>query len=444
MGNQQVAERTAVWQAAVSRSMSDGRMGWPLFVFATSVLVTLLFWAILPSSFSFNESSDYATHYEPVARSLLAGNGFTIANVPATRYPPGYPMLLAAVFGLAQLTGLPEGVMLSIFILLCVGSSSVLVYLLSSSIWGPRRALISPLAFMTYPFFLWTTKQPNSEIPFILVLLGAFLLFWRALAQRDHSWRVYLGVGLLAGFAMLIRPAAIGLGLVMALLLWVVARQWMSSRARLLITGMLLLGNAIAVLPWEAYVYLHTNTIIPLSTGGVSSMRDGLTFAVNNKSHREQIAVPEDVAVVQQSLLAKYGEMSYLGSIATVLSQELASRPIAVLKLFLIKAVRSWYATDTGRLEAPSMLIQLVYLSLVGLGSLAAWRQKGSARLLCAGVLLVTLYFWFMTISVLSILRYMLPAMCLLFTLLPALLAPVSSWTTSRPGCPRTDMTVEP
>jgi 4-amino-4-deoxy-L-arabinose transferase-like glycosyltransferase len=424
--------------------MSDGRMGWPLLVFATSVLVTLLFWAILPSSFSFNESSDYATHYEPVAHSLLAGNGFTIADVPVTRYPPGYPTLLAAIFGLAQLTGLPEGVVLSTFILLCAGASSMLVYLLSSSIWGPRRALISPLAFMTYPFYLWTTKQPNSEIPFILVLLGTFFLFWRALARRDHSWRVYLGVGSLAGFAMLIRPAAIGLGLVMALILWVVAKRWMSSRARLLIGGMLLLGNAIVVLPWEVYVYSHTNTIIPLSTGGVLSIRDGLTFAVNNKSNQEPIAVPADVAAVQQSLLAKYREISSLGSIASVLSQELASRPIAVLRLFLIKTVRSWYATDTGRLEGPSILIQLVYLTLVGLGSLAAWRQGGSARLLCAGVLLVTLYFWLMTISVLSILRYMVPAIGLLFTLLPALLAPVSSWTTSRPSCPRTDMTVEP
>lgn len=67
-------------------------------VFLSSILITLLFWNIVPASLQANESSDYIYFYEPVAQNLLAGHGLTTANGEfATAYPPGYPLLLAIV-----------------------------------------------------------------------------------------------------------------------------------------------------------------------------------------------------------------------------------------------------------------------------------------------------------------------------------------------------------
>src|SRR6266436_6791394 len=65
----------------------------PLAILAASMLVTVSFWKVLPSSFRLNEGSDYVFSYEPAARNLLAGHGFSLEDEnPVTVYPPGYPL----------------------------------------------------------------------------------------------------------------------------------------------------------------------------------------------------------------------------------------------------------------------------------------------------------------------------------------------------------------
>ena len=193
--------------------------------------------------------------YEPVARNILAGRGLvTPDGGPALRYPPGYPLLLAGIFGLSHLLDIPEETGLSAFVLLCTGLTSVFVYLLAQSVWGPLPALLSALIWMTYPFALWLTKQQGSEVPFLVVFYGGVYLFWRALLCKTRSWPVYFLSGLLVGVAMLIRPIAIGVVMVMSVILWLVDRE-IAVRCRLFLVMMLLLGNLVAVLPWEVWVY---------------------------------------------------------------------------------------------------------------------------------------------------------------------------------------------
>src|SRR5215211_8566360 len=91
-------------------------------VFVASILATLFFWTILPSRFLVNESYDYIDFYEPVARNILEGRGFIRADgTPAIAYPPGYPLLLAGIFGLSNLLKTAEETVLSAFILLNMG-----------------------------------------------------------------------------------------------------------------------------------------------------------------------------------------------------------------------------------------------------------------------------------------------------------------------------------
>jgi hypothetical protein len=51
----------------------------------------LLFLLLLPQPWRRNQSSDYIQYYEPVAQSLIAGNGFYLHSKPALTYPPGIP-----------------------------------------------------------------------------------------------------------------------------------------------------------------------------------------------------------------------------------------------------------------------------------------------------------------------------------------------------------------
>jgi hypothetical protein len=386
-------------------------------VVVASILVTLVFWTILPARFQINEySPDYRRFYEPVARSILAGHGFITANgTPAISYSPGYPLVLAGIFGLSRLSNIPEEIVLSAFTLLSMGLASAFLFMLAKSVWGLLPALASALIWMTYPFALWLTRQPHSEMPFIVVCYGGFYLFCYLLFGRITAWPMYFLCGLLIGFAMLIRPIAIWATLVMGIILWLTAKG-MGQRFRLFLITMMLLGSIVVILPWEIWVYANTGRIVPLRAG---NLLDGLTYT-NPNSYRQGVDAPPEVAVLMQDLIARRDEIKSLKDTIWVVAEELQTRPLAVVKLFAIKACRSWYATDSNRFETENILIQSPYLVLVLWGSLAAYIHGGISRRLAVNIWLMVLYFWGMTTVALSILRYMVPAMGLLFVLIPA------------------------
>jgi hypothetical protein len=92
----------------------------------------------------------------------------------------------------------------------------------------------------------------------------------------------------------------------------------------------------------------------------------------------------------------------------------------------LLKLVRSWYATDAGRLDAIVLLIQIPYLLIAVVSTTLAWRKQTVHRQATIAVWSLVAYFWVMTTLVLSISRYMVPAAALLTLLSPALI-PVRS-----------------
>jgi predicted membrane protein len=111
-----------------------------------------------------------------------------------------------------------------------------------------------------------------------------------------------------------------------------------------------------------------------------------------------------------------------LGGIITIVYEQLEKRPLVTLKLFAAKAMRSWYGTDSRRFESEILLLQVPYLVLLLWGTRQAWRLGGIPKRLAVSVWLIVFYFWAMTILVVSIVRYMTPAIGLLFLLMPGAL----------------------
>jgi hypothetical protein len=394
-------------------------------VFIFSVIVTLSFWSILPPHFQTSESSDYSDYYEPVARNILNGAGITNEDgTPAINYPPGYPLLLAAIFAIANFFNVTEKIMLSGFALMCMGTASVFVFMLASTIWRVFPALISSLLWITYPLSLWVTKQPNSELPFLVFFYAGFYLFWHSVAHKNWTFTLYFFSGALIGLSILIRPITIGAVFIMSAALYFLAKE-IKPPSRLLLIAGLLIGNIIAISPWETWTYLQTRRIIPLSAAGPGSVLDGLTFAIAEKGYRQTIKVPLDVVKVMEDIqLASSGSATNnrLRGAMTALGKELITQPSVVVRLYAIKAARSWYATDSGRFETAIILFQIPYLLLIVLGSVAAWSRRGIFRDSTIVIWLIVLYFWAMTTTVLSIVRYMVPVIGLLLVLAPAIL----------------------
>jgi hypothetical protein len=416
-----------------------------ILVFAASALAVIAFWAVLPSQYRGYEGKDYmaldyTTFYEPPARNLLSGKGLVLADgSPAVRYPPGYSLALALVFGTSSLSGIPEELLYSALVLLCVGSTAVFVFFLALRAWGQRSAFVVVSLWMTFPLMLWLTKEPRSEIIFMPPMYGALLLLLgkgrveNAPGAPKNLRLRYFVAGALIGCATLVRPIAIGLGVVMAILLW----SMLKRTSRLALVAMLLVGNLAVVLPWEVWVYARTGQLVILGTGGNAAIINGLTFGVDTKGYRSGIAVPSDVAALMEDIYRQYpvddGSQTLEGAFS-IMGKALLERPVTVAKLVGIKAARSWYGTDSGRLELPVFLIQVVYVGAMVVAGVFAWMRRGKSRELAAVTAGVVAYFWLMSILGPSFSRYMVPVMGLGFVMIPAL------WHRPRPECTVEDM----
>lgn len=397
----------------------------PLAVFAASILVTITFWRVLPNSFRLNEGSDYFEYYEPLARNVLAGHGLVLNGQPDISHPPGYPLVLAGVFKVSQALRIGEERGLAAFAALCMALVSILIFYLARAVWGVLPAIISSLLWMTYPFALWLTKQPNSELPFMVVFYGGMSLFWYGVVRRIDAWPIYAICGFLFGMAMLIRPFAIGIGLTMAIIVWLVKRD-LSKYSRLLLIAALLIGNAAAVLPWEAWVYAQTGRVVLLGTGGVGGMRDGLTFGADRKNYREENNYSPDVSGVMSDFRANLTGTETAWGIVAGVAKETRAHPIGVAKLFLLKLGRSWYGTDSLRKEGWILLIQIMYLLLLIWSVRRVWRQGELQRRFVLGILAVVVYFWAMSVIGTSLLRFLVPVTGLIFVLISGAFSPLA------------------
>ncbi|MEM1182420.1 MAG: phospholipid carrier-dependent glycosyltransferase [Acidobacteriota bacterium] len=394
----------------------------PAFSVAVLALaVHLAFLLALPAEMQRNESSDYLDFYRPMAERLLDGRGLQDAEGRvAVRYPPGYPMVLAVAVGLSRALPGGEALWIQGLVALCVALSAALLVLLARRLTGSTTlALVVGFGWSFYPPLLWLTKQPNSEVPF-LVLMLAGLLAWRVSTeaqQNGTSWRFAAAAGALLGAATLLRPIGLLLAPVLAVAFLVfpgrgrsrldgpwrpLPRRW-GSAALLVGVHMLVLA------PWILFVHHETDVWIPVSSGGRLSLLDGLTLGADPEEPSPRLS--EGALALTRSVEARRAEIRGPSSAAVFLWRQAQNDPSPVVELLAVKAARAWYGTESVRHEGALLAIQVPALILAALG---LWRLGRRHPALVLAIFAVVGYFWGMTFLVLSILRYMVPAMALL------------------------------
>jgi 4-amino-4-deoxy-L-arabinose transferase-like glycosyltransferase len=388
-----------------------------ILVGLAALCVNLLSLAVLPARWSKSESIDYPSYYAPLARDLLDGRGW---SAPRGRdplsYPPGYTAIVAGILGLSRATGISEMGAHRAFNIFSAVVAALLILATGKEAFGRKVALYAALIWTTYPLPVWLAKQPNTELPFLVVFFGIVYLVLRSIVSRRPGSGLALAVGALIGAASLIRPFALALSAPVIFILCGSRNPW-PARARLLLAGSLLLGNLVVVAPWELWVYSRIGRIIPLCTNGPNSIVDGLTIDVGPDAPPELLPVPDDVRLLIQKLDDRHQDLRSVGAIAHFLTQSFLSEPLAVLKLVGLKVIRALYATDSQRREAYVAAIQVPYYLLALLGAAIAWRLQGNGRRFLRITLPLLGYFWAMSVVVLSIVRYMIPVMGFLIIL---------------------------
>jgi hypothetical protein len=373
----------------------------------------LLFLLLLPQAWLRNQSSDYSGYYEPVAQSLIAGNGFYLHTKPALTYPPGIPVLYAAAFWASREVQISEANALRILEGFLLTFSAVLVCFLTMRFFRWKVALLASALWSTYPFHLWLTKQPDATSLFSVLLLTSMLVFFACSCKTQNAVRYGGLLGLILGVTALMKPFSIGLPLVFAALAGVSSIS-SSRRNRIVFSACLLLTYAATISPWEIWARHVEGHWIPLCTNGANALIDGITFGTERGL--AQVSLPEGARALVVDAVTRHPQLKSTRSIAHFVLTKVRQTPRAVLELLLVKAARSWFGNESRTLEGWIASIQFLYLPFLLLGARTVWkygdaRQKNFALL----AIVITAYFWIMTaVTAEAILRYMVPVICLL------------------------------
>ena len=199
--------------------------------------------------------------YLILAKAIAGGEGYRYLHIPgaplATHFPPGYPLLLAALWKLAP--SFPQNVVLFLFanaVLLAVAARNVNDFARRLGWPAPLSAAAAIAGTLSLPL-LMLASLVLSEVLFLTLLLPLLVAAER-LVRDDPGWKRAAVIGLAAGALALVRTHAVAAiaGVVIVLL---ARRRW---RAAACVAA----GACVALLPWQLWVTLHERSIpAPLS-----------------------------------------------------------------------------------------------------------------------------------------------------------------------------------
>ena len=264
-------------------------------VFLLAAILLLAFslrlaWALVVESGTRQSYVIDANFYDRVARWLLQGRGYLWHNGEPTAYfPPGYPLLLAAVYGVFG-----DSLVVAKLLNVVLGTlTCLLAYAIGRHAYGESVGLLAAALFAVFPGDIYGVSATLSEVPFACLLAGTLFAFmvWSRDPPRSCTWR-WLSLGVMLGLATLIRGIALPF-------LAVFVAAWLPitglTRETLKRTLLAVLGLALVVAPWALRNQLVMGGPILLSTDGAyvlfnahSPLADGTqSFALN--AFREEV-----------------------------------------------------------------------------------------------------------------------------------------------------------
>lgn len=201
------------------------------------------------------------TEFITLARSLARGQGLSYIQQPdahpATKYPFGFPLMLApfaaGVEGAAGFEGAAgaadatrpanDWIAMKWLVVVLFSASVPLFYLLARREMGEGAALVAAALAATNPLLVDYGHQVMSEIPYLAFSLASLLLLQIGLEPERREWNGWLiGGFVLAVSAYYVRSVGVALlGALMVHLLW--RRQWRRA-------GAAVGGTVLCLLPW--------------------------------------------------------------------------------------------------------------------------------------------------------------------------------------------------
>ena len=351
--------------------------------------------------------TDTRVFYSPVAENLVAGKGYAFKGSFSDRYPPGYPLFLAVIYGLTRHPGETNPVYP--FATACLQAlSCVFIFKIARFLNGSKNAAASAILLCSYPFFLVlsATRYSWTAMPLFMVIFFAGIYLFLKNFRKEISGKYFPGFflsGLLLGLSCLVWPAPVYIWILFAV--YLLTEQAQHRKAVLSFIP----GFFLPIILWSALVWTHTGSF-HISGGQMLSMRDGLVHTSGGKMGQFDFGrqAAEDM---------KAGKIKSLKDIAVFTGKKMRSDFKDTAAYLTFKLFRPWYATDSEKFENVILAVQFPYILLATIGVSRLLKERKKETLLLIGVIV---YFWLTAFSVLSILRYMTASMGLMMIFIPA------------------------
>jgi len=409
-----------------------------------TALVSLSMYVFMPDSFKNKPCGDCSGGYIIPATNLIQGKGLVDNNgVLTTARPPGSPIIIAGLLYVQRWLDMSQQKVFWMFNSLMIAFSAILLLMISQLIWENQDAVFVPYVWITYPFLLWFINQPYPEIPYFVASFFTVYMFLRSYRQSSRKYWVYgLIVGLLSAVGMMIKPVGMGIPVIVVLVVMILHRE-RSWQERIKFSSAIVCGVLVLVIPWSAFVYTNSGKVIFLTDSIVlrNSLINGVTFATRGEEYREKLTLhprvvrfmetielelksTKDKILQEQTVPGSQlrGQVE-VGQVLDVIIKVSLEDPLGALYLLGTKVVRSWYGTDSHKLENYAIGIQLVYISMISLSFVGIIKKSLVHKEVLFIVLALILYYWAMSVLFEPLVRYLIPALGVLLILLPGLWA---------------------
>jgi len=231
-------------------------------IFLLSICLSAVFVYLFPKLPVISDSKDY----HDIAVEIVSNNTYLEISDGSILYPPLYPIFLSLIYKITNI-----GSFSSVYFIqyLLVGGISILVFLILKKFSRIPLviALIASFLILFWPYFILYSQLISSEILYTFLLLLFFLLFLGISKSKGRSIAICAGITL--GLAILTRPVALLLlPCIFIALLFIKNKPKFFGDFSLPWKKyfLVLFFMIIVILPWEIYVKVKYDRLIPIST----------------------------------------------------------------------------------------------------------------------------------------------------------------------------------
>ena len=278
----------------------------------------------------------FQTEAGSIGRSLAQGKGFSSPyereTGPTAILPPGYPLIVAAVFKLFGVTSVASFRVLFLLNVLFATLTCIPIFRLGSLL-GPG---VGPIAA-----WIWALFPNGILIPFewlwdssLSALLVATLLWFTLELTRSSTLRQWIAYGLLWGLALMTNPSiAAGLPILLPWAAWRTKDSAVFRRA-----GLALAIALVCCIPWTLRNYIVFDRFIPLRSGFGFELYIG-----NNENYAEPRVWPPRVSFESEQLrYIRLGEVPFMDEERAKAFAFIKANPGIALRLSANRVVDFW------------------------------------------------------------------------------------------------------